>query len=79
MFGTLIAAGLDADDALLAACRALPDPGGHGGVTRLPQLLVARWRGDCTQAARAWFVHLWSLIRPALAGRPAQTPRIWNT
>ncbi|EGK70105.1 Urease accessory protein ureD [Methyloversatilis universalis FAM5] len=79
VFGTLIAAGLDADDALLAACRALPDPGGHGGVTRLPHLLVARWRGDCTQAARAWFVHLWSLIRPALAGRPAQTPRIWNT
>lgn len=77
--GTLIAAGADADDALLAACRAVPAEGGLCGVTRLPGLLVARYRGDCTQAARAWFVHLWALIRPAVTGRPAQTPRIWNT
>lgn len=79
VFGTLVAAGIDADAALLAACRAVPAPSGHSGVTRLPGLLLARYRGDCTQAARAWFVHLWALIRPAMTGRPAQTPRIWNT
>lgn len=77
--GTLIAAGFDADDTLLAACRAVPEVSGQCGITRLPGLLVARWRGDCTQDARAWFVHLWSLIRPAMTGRRAQTPRIWNT
>jgi urease accessory protein len=79
VFGTLIAAGLDADATLLAACRAVPAPQGRSGVTRLPGLLLARYRGDCTQAARAWFVHLWALIRPAMTGRAAQTPRIWNT
>lgn len=79
VFGTLVAAGIDADAELLAACRALPAPSGDTGVTRLPGVLLARYRGDCTQAARAWFVHLWALIRPAMTGRPAQTPRIWNT
>jgi urease accessory protein len=42
-------------------------------------LLVARYRGACSQSARAWFVHLWSLVRPAMTGRAAQPPRIWAT
>ena len=79
VFGTLLCAGFDADDALLAACRALPCAPGEGGVTRLPGLLVARYRGACSQSARAWFVHLWSLVRPAMTGRAAQPPRIWAT
>ncbi|WP_069040607.1 urease accessory protein UreD [Methyloversatilis sp. RAC08] len=79
VFGTLLCAGFDADDALLAACRALPCAQGDGGVTRLPGLLVARYRGACSQSARAWFVHLWSLVRPAMTGRAAQPPRIWAT
>lgn len=79
VFGTLLCAGFDADDALLAACRALPCGQGDGGVTRLPGLLVARYRGACSQSARAWFVHLWSLVRPAMTGRVAQPPRIWAT
>lgn len=79
VFGTLLCAGFDADDALLAACRALPCARGEGGVTRLPGLLVARYRGACSQSARAWFVHLWSLVRPAMTGRAAQPPRIWAT
>ena len=79
VFGTLVCAGFDADNTLLAACRALPCEQGSGGVTRLPGLLVARYRGHCTQSARAWFVHLWSLLRPAIRGRAAQPPRIWAT
>jgi urease accessory protein len=79
VFGTLLCAGLDADDALLAACRAQACARGDGCLTRLPGLLVARYRGPCTQAARAWFVHLWSQIRPAMNGRAAQAPRIWAT
>ena len=31
------------------------------------------------EAARAWFVELWHLLRPALMGREAQPPRIWST
>jgi urease accessory protein len=79
VFGTLLCAGFDADDALLAACRAAPCTSGDAGVTRLPGLLVARYRGTCTQAARAWFMHIWSLVRPAMTGRAAQAPRIWAT
>lgn len=79
VFGTFACAGFDADDALLRACRALPCTAGATGITRLPGLLLARYRGDCTQSARAWFVHLWSLVRPAMLGRAAQPPRIWNT
>jgi hypothetical protein len=60
------------------SCRTLCTSG-DVGVTRLPGLLVARYRGTCTQAARAWFMHIWSLVRPAMTGRTAQAPRIWAT
>jgi urease accessory protein len=79
VFGSFVCAGIDADDALLAACRSAPCAQGDTGVTRLPGLLVARYRGNCTQSARAWFVHLWSLVRPVMSGRMAQAPRIWST
>jgi urease accessory protein len=79
VFGTLVCAGVDADDALLAECRAQPCTLGDCGVTRLPGLLIARYRGQCTQAARAWFVHLWSRVRPVMTGRAAHAPRIWHT
>ncbi len=79
VFGTLLCAGFDADDALLQACREQPCTQGETGITRLPGVLVARYRGNCTQAARAWFVHLWTLVRPAMTGRAAQVPRIWST
>jgi len=82
MFGTFaVAAPVIADD-LLAACRgAAPDAGGGivGALTRVPGVLVARCRGNSPEAARAWFTALWTLVRPALTGRPAVPPRIWNT
>ena len=31
------------------------------------------------EAARAWFVALWAVLRPAIVGRPAAVPRIWHT
>lgn len=78
-FGTLVAAGRDVDDVVLAACRAASPESGEGAVTRLPQLLVARYRGDSARAARTYFATLWRLLRPALAGRVAVAPRIWST
>jgi urease accessory protein len=78
-FGTMIAAGADVDDGVLAACRAASPASGVGAVTRLPLLLVARYRGGCAQAARTYFASLWRILRPALAGRDAVAPRIWNT
>lgn len=65
---------------LLAACRAATpaDQAGHG-ITALPGLIVARYLGDSSEAARLWFAELWKILRPACCGRPAVLPRIWNT
>jgi urease accessory protein len=85
---TFLAAGLDPAPALLAACRgawpaagdlrADPDEGARG-ITALPRLFVARYLGDSSEQAFHWFRDLWSLVRPALLGRPARAPRLWAT
>ena len=65
---------------LLDACRAIaPADGARHGITALPGLLVGRYLGDNSEAARQWFARLWETLRPACCGRPAVTPRIWNT
>lgn len=79
VFGTLLVVADAIDNSLLAACRGRAPLSGDGVVTRFPGVLVARYRGHATAAAHAWFAALWSLLRPALAGRPAIPPRIWNT
>jgi urease accessory protein len=79
--GTLLTAGTDIAPELLAACRALRplEPTALHGITVLPRLLVARYLGHSSEAARNWFTDLWRLLRPALMGREAQLPRIWST
>jgi len=79
--GTLLAAGEKISPALLAECRAIAstERRSQHGLSALPQLLVARYLGHSSEAARAWFVALWKVLRPALLGREAQPPRIWNT
>lgn len=82
---TLLAAGRDMPAELLAQCRAVAPTdvaaknGALAGITRLPQVLIARWLGDSSEDARHYFAKLWALLRPALSGRDAQTPRIWAT
>ena len=78
---TLLAAGRDIDSSLLGQCRELQssEPESQQGITTLPKLLVARYLGHSSEAAREWFVDLWRVLRPALAGREAKPPRIWNT
>jgi urease accessory protein len=79
VFGTLMVTGGTVVDELLAACRETRPAEGEGAVTRLPGLLVARYRGDEGEAARDHFAALWRLLRPAIAGREAVMPRIWRT
>ena len=79
VFGTLMTAGATIPDELLAACRAVVCAGGDGAITRLPDVLVARYRGDSASAARTYFANLWRLLRPHLAGRDAVIPRIFST
>lgn len=77
--GSLLVASEALDGSLLEACRAIRPQVGEGAVTRLPDLLVARYLGPSAEAARAWFVALWAVLRPAIVGRPAAVPRIWHT
>ncbi|ABA59329.1 urease accessory protein UreD [Nitrosococcus oceani] len=76
--GTLLASG-ELNDQQLTACRSLPIEGGRGGLSQLPGLVVARFLGEETEAARNWFIALWQELRPALLGRSVSIPRIWNT
>jgi urease accessory protein len=48
-------------------------------VTRLPGVLVARYLGDSSEAAKQYFVSIWACLRPVVVGRAAVVPRIWST
>jgi urease accessory protein len=78
---TLLATTQENAPELLATCRSVttPESGARHAITQLPGLLVARYLGHSSEAARHWLAGLWQVLRPALIGRPAQTPRIWNT
>ena len=78
---TLLVAGTTIGTDVLAACRgiATPEVKAVSGVSAMPQLFVGRYLGHSTEAAREWLVALWSIVRPALTGYDAVTPRIWAT
>lgn len=76
---TLLASAPGLSGELVAACRAIPALEGRQGVTLLPDLLVARYLGHASEAARQWLAGVWGVLRPALVGRAAIAPRIWNT
>jgi urease accessory protein len=49
------------------------------GVTQLKSILVARYLGDSSETAKQLMTGVWQQLRPALLGREAIVPRIWNT
>jgi len=79
VFGTFLAACDAVDGSSVASARALRPASGEAAVTRLPGALVARYRGDSTLAARAYFAALWNGLREPLMGRAPVEPRIWRT
>ena len=64
---------------LLAACRSVVVDDSNTSVTQLPGLLVARFLGASSEAAKHYFTALWSHWRAAVIGRAAVQPRIWRT
>lgn len=77
---TLIACGLTLDASQLAQLREETDcAAGHSGVTQLPNIVVVRHLGRSSEAARAVLMAAWRRLRPALLGRDAAVPRLWNT
>ena len=79
VFGTLFASFLSFDRDVLASMRKEKPPEGEGSVTLLPGIVLARYLGDSSEAARRYFSALWRILRPVLAGREAYEPRIWRT
>lgn len=69
-------------DAVRARAAAAPD-GDLGAVTVVGAgdgaVLVARYLGRNAEHARAFLHDTWRLVRPALLGREAVSPRVWAT
>ncbi len=76
----LLAAGKSVPAALLAQCRSIiADAPARTGISAIAGLLVARYVGLSGEQAKNYFVALWRVLRPFMAGRAAVMPRIWNT
>ena len=77
---TLVACGLTLDASQLGQLRQeLDTAGGCSGVTHLPKIVVVRHLGRSSETARAVLLAAWRRLRPALLGRDASIPRLWNT
>jgi urease accessory protein len=77
--GTFIAASPRIEARLLEAFREAQPLVGDGAITAMPGLFVGRYLGASSESAKNYFVQLWRGLRPAMAGRPANEPRIWRT
>ncbi|MDB1124106.1 urease accessory protein UreD [Vibrio algarum] len=79
--GTLIAFGLsDTESALdMLRTRFESNHTSNLSVTYRLNTLVVRYLGDCSEQAQCQLRECWHLLRPALMGREACVPRIWNT
>lgn len=49
------------------------------GVSQVKSVIVARYLGNSSEVARIVMLKLWGVLRPALLGRKAEVPRMWNT
>ena len=77
---TLLAVGAPLPAPVLAALRDLAVPeGAQFGATQMKSVLVVRLLCNDSEAARRVMLAAWQLLRPALLGRAAAVPRIWNT
>ncbi len=71
----------NATEKLLPVIRQLACPEAKAlyGVTLMDNLLVARYLGYSTLAARELFTDMWKLLRPEILNIAASIPRIWAT
>ena len=79
VFGTFVAASSAVDRDLVERCRSETADEGRAAVTQTPGVLIVRYLGDSSEAAREYFRRIWRHVRPALAATPAKIARIWNT
>jgi urease accessory protein len=79
VFGTMFASSPALSQGLVTDMRQTEPEAGRGAVTLLPGILLARYLGASSEAARRYFSALWRILRPALTGLAAVEPRIWRT
>jgi urease accessory protein len=80
---TLIAVGQTVSTTVLETARVsaagIMAGGGQAGISQLKGLVVARYLGNSSEMARRVMLDVWSHLRPAMLGREAVVPRVWNT
>lgn len=80
---TLIAVGKAVPAGVLEAAREgmgnIANGAGQMGISQLKPVITARYLGDSSETARQIMLHVWGLLRPAMLGREAMVPRMWNT
>lgn len=80
---TLIAVGQTVSATVLEAAREgaaeIAAGGGQAGISQLKGLVVARYLGNSSETARWVMLDVWRHLRPAMLGREAVVPRVWNT
>lgn len=77
--GTLWACTENLAQTHVQALRDALHPAPDWGVTLRAGVLILRYRGTCRQRAWQLLNQAWTVLRPALTGKPAHPPRIWNT
>lgn len=76
---TLIAVGNVVPATVIGVLRDAGNGEAAYGVTQMKSVVVVRYLGDSSEAARRLMISAWQMLRPALSGREAIVPRIWNT
>ncbi|WP_258192604.1 urease accessory protein UreD [Nitrosospira sp. Nsp2] len=81
--GTLILTGRAIPRELIESARegaeSIAGDASRVGVSQLKSAVVVRYLGDSSETARRVMLHIWGLFRPAMLGRAAIVPRMWNT
>jgi urease accessory protein len=77
--GTFVVAGTAVSDSVMTQCReiGIPTPNCRYGITRMPDLWIARYLGHSSESAFSWFASLWGVLRPRVLGLTPVPPRIW--
>lgn len=65
-------------DVLREALNAAASDDDQVSVSALEQVIVCRYLGPSAERARSLFGQAWALLRPALLGKTACPPRVWN-
>ena len=80
VYGSLVVYSKSINKGLLDSIQSVQTGSGLAGISLVaPDMLVARYLGDSSEAAQAYFRQLWRSIRPVAMGLGICEPRIWNT